>query len=307
MTTEIRFGGYQPERSVHTRAARALEQQLVGEPDVAFSLEPNVTARGKAAADILDMVATGELTMAYFASSYLAARVPALGLFDLPLETESRDAVWARLDGPLGSRIAAEVAARTPYVVLGYWDNGFHHLTNGVRPIQTPADCRGLKLRTMDSAVHQRIFGALGFDPRFIDVKELPAAVADRTIDAQTNSLTNVVNFSLHKTHRHVSLTAHFHGLALLIANRAAVDAWPEDVRKTVTAAVGEATAAQRRFAADEDRECIALLEADGVAIVPSDAIDRAAFRQTLAPTIAELTTAIDRDLVDAWRARPTG
>lgn len=304
MTTTIKAAGYQPERSVHTRAMRqlaaALDRQLGSA--VAFDFTPAITAKGKGASDLLPMTGSGELDMCYFACSYLAEKVPALGLFDLPFEVASRERVWAKLDGPLGEQIAAEVAARTPYKLLGYWDNGFAHLTSRIGPLRKPADCAGQKLRTMDSAVHQRIFAGLGFKPMFLDVAKLPAAVADGTVDAQTNSLTNVINFSLHKTHRYVSLTAHFHGIVLLLANRAAFDSWPNDVQAAIRAAATEATAAQRRFAAEEDDACIAALEADGVTIVPAGEIDRGAMRAAVADIVAQDARLIPADLLAAWR-----
>lgn len=305
MTTTVRFGGYQPERSVHTRAVRLLAAALERRfgSDVTFAFEPAITATGRQASDLLAVTAGGELDMCYFAASYLAARVPALGLFDLPFEVTSRERVWHKLDGPLGTHIAAEVAARTEFEVLGYWDNGFAHLTSRVGPIRRPADCLGQKLRTMDSAVHQRIFAGLGFQPMHIDVKGLPAAVEDGTVDAQTNSLTNVVNFALHKTHRYVSLTGHFHGIVLLLANRAALERWPAPVRLALVDAAREATAAQRRLAADEDATCIAALEADGVTVVPAGEIDRDAMRAALADIVARDAAALDPTLVAQWRA----
>ncbi len=304
MSTTIRFGGYQPERSVHTRAVRllgaALERQLGSE--VAFTFEPAVTSQGRQASDLLPMTAGGELDMCYFAASYLAERVPALGLFDLPFEVTSRERVWEKLDGPLGVRIAGEVAAKTEFKLLGYWDNGFAHLTSRVGPIRRPADCAGQKLRTMDSAVHQRIFAGLGFKPLHIDVKGLAAAVADGTVDAQTNSLTNVINFALHKTHRFVSLTGHFHGIVLLLANRKVYEGWSAPVRAAVDVGVREATMAQRRFAADEDGACIAQLVADGVTVVAAGEINRGAMRAALAQIVARDAEALDPALVAAWR-----
>ena len=304
MSTTIKFGGYQPERSVHTRAVRilseALKRQLGDQAELQF--EPQITAKGKQAADLLTMTASGELDMCYFAASYLAEKVPALGLFDLPFEVTSREKVWQKLDGGLGAKIANEVAHKTEYKVLAYWDNGFAHLTSRVGPIRNARDCVGQKLRTMDSAVHQRIFKGLGFEPRHIDVKALPAAVTDGTIDAQTNSLTNVVNFQIHKTHRYVSLTGHFHGIVLLLANRKAYNAWPAPVRHALLEAIQEATTAQRQLAAEEDIECVKAFEADGVTVVPASEIDRDGMRMAVADIVAADTASIDPALLAAWR-----
>lgn len=305
MTIAIRFGGYQPERSVHTRAARLLGESLARTlgPRIEFQLTPEITRSGRQAADLLDMTEAGELELCYFASSYLTGRVPELGILDMPFPGTDRVRMWARLDGAAGQRLQEAVAARTGFSVLGFWDNGIRHISNGVRPIRHPRDCAGLSIRTLDNRFHQALFAALGFAPRYLDVKDLGAAVRAGTIDAQENPLTNLVNFDIHKTHRFVSLTGHFHGIALLLANAGALARMPHDARAAVLAACADATAAQRAFAAAEDEACMRLLQADGVVIVAPDRLDHPAFAAAVADVVARETASIDRDLLAAWSA----
>ena len=177
----LHFAGYQPARSVHTRALHALRDSLARRSDgaLAITVTDSIVAAGRKAADLLTMVASGELDGCYFASSYLAARVPALDVFDQPFHAGSREEVFAGLDGDAGAALAERVAAATEYRVLGWWDNGIRHISNGVRPIRTPADCVGLRLRTLDNVQHQAAFRRLGFEPMFVDVADLPRAVAD--------------------------------------------------------------------------------------------------------------------------------
>ena len=82
-------------------------------------------------------------------------------------------------------------------------------------------------------------------------------AVADRTVDAQENPLTNLVNFNIHAHHRHVSLTGHLLGIALLLVNRARYDALPDEPRRMLDAAAGESEVHQRALAVAEDAECL--------------------------------------------------
>lgn len=276
----VRLGGYQPGRSVHTRAlhrmAAAIRERLGDR--VAIELAENVTALGRRADDLLAMTEGHELDICYFSSSYLAARVPSLDLFDRPFRFSDRASFQQALDGPTAQRIAGDVANRTGFRILGYWDNGIRHISNRIRPIRHPRDCAGLRIRTLDNAMHQAFFRRAGFEPVFLDVKDLPKAVADGTVDAQENPLTNIVNFALHRQHRFVSLTAHLFGAALLLVNRERFDGWPADVRAAVTAAAASATAAQREDATAEDSVCRERLAADGVAFVTGAELDRAAF-----------------------------
>jgi TRAP-type transport system periplasmic protein len=279
---ELHFAGYQPARSVHTRGLYALRDAVTRHAGHALSIKvtDSVVSLGRKAADLLSMVESGELDGCYFASSYLAARVPALGVFDAPFQAGSRETIFGSLDPAL----ADQVAATTGYRVIGWWDNGIRHISNAVRPIRSPADCTGLHLRTLDNAQHQAAFRRCGFVPAFIDVADLARAVADGTVDAQENPLTNMVNFNVQAHHKHVSLTGHLLGIALLLVNRARYDALPGDARAALDSAARDSEAAQRTLAIAEDTECLRILAEAGVAVVPADQIDLTAFRLAATP-----------------------
>jgi TRAP-type C4-dicarboxylate transport system substrate-binding protein len=292
--TVLKCGGYQGAASVHTRGLRALAAALAGRDDVTVELTENVTAQGRKAVDLLAMVESGALDLCYFASSYLGDRVPALQALDLPFAIRDRAHAWRLLDGTLGAQLGEAIAGATGYRLLACWDNGFRHITNRVRPLRMPADCAGLRIRTLDSALHQEIFRALGFDPVAIDVKDLAAAVASGAVDAQENPLTNTVNFGLHRYQPHVSLTAHFFGVALVLVNRDNAARWAAPVRDAILDAVSTATVAQRRFAAAEDAECLARLAADGCTVVGPDALDLAGFERAIAPIRTRVLDGLD-------------
>jgi TRAP-type C4-dicarboxylate transport system substrate-binding protein len=298
--TTIRMGGYQGEHSVHTRAGRILGRaflERVGD-GYRFDFREDVTVLGRPSIDLIDMVAGGELDLCYFASSYLAHAVPDLAVFDLPFRIRGRAEIYPKLDGALGSRLAEAIARDTAFVSLGYWDNGLRHLSNGVRPIRRPRDCRGLSIRTMNSAVHQATFRALGFAPRFIDVKDFPQAVRTGAVDAQDNPLTNMVNFKVHETHRYLTMTGHLYGVTLVLGNRARIASWPKPARDALHEAVAVATEAQRRFAAEEDVARLADLAAAGVQVIGTDDFDRPAFVAATAEVVATHSAAIDPEVL---------
>jgi TRAP-type C4-dicarboxylate transport system substrate-binding protein len=114
--------------------------------------------------------------------------------------------------------------------------------------------------------------------PMFIDVADLSRAVADRTVDAQENPLTNIVNFGLHTHHGHVSLTSHLVGVAPLLVNHARYAALPGELQRFLAEASAESVAVQRRLAVAEDEACLRLLAKAGVAVLRPDAIDMQAF-----------------------------
>ncbi|WP_299484241.1 TRAP transporter substrate-binding protein [uncultured Roseibium sp.] len=302
MSITVRFGGYQGDKSVHTRGGRTLAQALARTSNGAVQLEfdENIVTRGHKAADLLSMTENGALDGCYFSSSYLAKRVPELGVFDQHFVVPDRRRAYAVLDGELGERLKQKVAASTGYTVLGYWDNGLRHISSRT-PIRALDDCAGQKLRTLANEDHQRVFRSLGFEPRAIDVRDLPAAVKDGTVDAQENPLTNIYNFGLHETHRSVTLSRHLLGVALVLFRTKTVEAWPADVRAAVEKAVSEATLAQRRFAEEDDDICRRALEAEGVEIIELSEADRARFASRCRSEVDTTRKAFDAELISLF------
>ena len=301
--TQLKFGGYQGDKSVHTRGGRVLADAVAEEIGGAVTLafDENIVERGHKAADLLSMTESGELDGCYFSSSYLAKRIPELGLFDQHFVVPDRRRAYALLDGVLGDRLKQEVAAATGYEVLGYWDNGLRHISSA-GPIKSVADCAGLKLRTLANDDHQRVFSALGFEPKAIDVRDLPEAVKSGAVDAQENPLTNILNFSLHDTHRHILMTRHLLGVALVLFNAEKLAGLDPDVRAGLQKAVDRATQAQRGFAEGDDTSCSAALRAQGVEITELDDAMRDAFahatRNEVETTRSRFTPEL-RDLFD--------
>lgn len=301
--TKITFGGYQGDNSVHTRGARKFCELLSGALGDAVEVEfkQNIVNDGHKASDLLSMTENGELDGCYFSSSYLAGRVPELALFDQHFAVADRRHAYGVLDGSLGRRLSAEVEENTGFRVLGYWDNGLRHVSTAETEIRHPEDCKGLKLRTLASDDHQRVFRALGFEPMAIDVRDLPDAVASFRVDAQENPLTNIYNFDLHKTHRKITLTGHLLGVALVLFNRKTVESWPDNVREAVMAAVAEATGYQRQLAEDDDDICSKALVADGVTLIELTAKERAEFADATRSEVAKTRQRFSAELIDLF------
>jgi TRAP-type C4-dicarboxylate transport system substrate-binding protein len=290
MTDHIRIAGYQGERSVHTRAVRIMIEALLKEAggQVNVSFESDITERGCKATDLLDLVRSGDLDLCYFSSSYLTRHVPALGLFDLPFQFPDRSDTRLLLEGHLGAILRQEVAARTGYEVLAFWDNGLRNISNAKRPIRSPGDCAGIRIRTLPNAGYHDTFRALGMEPVTIDVGDMVQAIASGAVDAQENPLANIALFGLQKYHRFVTMTGHFQGIVLLLCNAKRLAGWPEKMRTILRAAVREGTAAQWQLASDEEVASRSALEAQGIEIVDIDDAGRALFKQAVRVVIEQ-------------------
>jgi len=284
----LKFGGYQEPASIHNRAAGRFGELLRKTLGDRFSFEliGSVLKMGRRSGDLVPMVERGELTFCYMSTVRFSKLAPALGLLELPFVVRERRAAFQALDAEYGGKAARLIEQHTPCRVLGFWDNGFRHLSNRVRPIRKPEDCRGIRIRTQMSELHGEAFRALGFEPLAIDIKEFTEQIAGDRIQAQDNPLTNIYNFGVHNHHRYITLTGHFWGASCFVCNAAQYGGWPEDVRTAVDAAAQDATAYQRQLAAAEDAEILAKLDPAKNEVIRLTGAERTAFVKAVEPVL---------------------
>lgn len=297
----LHVAGYQGGASILTAALTTLARRLDGGTVGTPHLLTDVTTLGESAASLFASLESGERHIGYMASGYLSARVPELGVLDLPFSVQDRAAALAALDGRAGELLRAAVARQSGLQVLAFWDNGFRHLSNAVRPLRSPADCRGLVVRTLDSALYREALDALGFSALTTDVKDLVRVVQDGTVQAQENPLTNLLSFELWRHHPHVSLSGHFFGVLLLACPRAWYDRLNEGQRSELQAAVDEATRQQRKAAAAQDSSALQRLQELGVQILSPDQMDMPALRGATAAVRQRYTERLPPDLLQAY------
>lgn len=287
---QIRMGGYGPPSTTHSRALKLIGDRLAAEFGDAVDVKYvwNVMDLGYRAEDVLWMTEHGILTLAYQSTSYLTGRIPELGLLDLPFLFPDLERARAAMDGALGRYVTQAIEAHVGYRMLGYFENGFRHISNRVRPVRAPGDLRDLRIRMLPSAVHRRTFELLGARPVSCDLSEALTALTSGELDAQENPLANTVTYGVHALHRFHTLSGHFYLSRGVYANRDQLDAWPEALRAAIHAATDDAVRAQRRMAIEEEDIARRAIEDAGCEIVELDARERRAFLEAVRPLYAE-------------------
>ncbi|MDP3084765.1 MAG: TRAP transporter substrate-binding protein DctP [Rubrivivax sp.] len=299
-----RLGGYQGPGSILTQGLQRFAELLPARFEV--SVEADVPAAGATARSLFDSVQAGSREVCYVSSGYLSAQVPELVVLDLPFSVHDRGLALHTLDGPAGRQLAQAVRRGTGLQLLGYWDNGFRHLSNGRRAIRTPADCQGLTVRTLDSAEYRATMQALGLNAVTTDVRELRRAVASGEVDAQENPLTNFVNFELWRHHGHVSLTGHLFAVALFVCHADWFDALGAEAQHELMAAAAAATALERTLAVQEDITAREFLRSStDVQVLEPDRIDLAAMQRCCAPLVSQWSARLPPELLAAYLQPP--
>ena len=287
---QIRMGGYGPPSTGFSKSLKLIGDKLEAQfgKDVAVEYVFNIMDHGHKAEDILTLVENGEITLGYQSSSYLTDRVPELGFVDLPFLFSSNAQAQAAMDGALGHFLARKTEERINYRILGWFENGFRHISNRLRPIHLPADMKGMKIRVLPSEIHRRTFDLLGAAAMRMDLTEAIGMIKAGTLDAQENPLANTVTYGVHKFHKFHTLSYHFYISRPIFLHRPSFEGWPESLRSAMQMAVNEAVAFQRKLAVEEHDESYKAVEAEGCEINALTAKEHEAFVAAVQPLLAD-------------------
>jgi len=286
----IRMGGYGPPSTGFSKSLKFIGDKLGAQfgNDVEIEYVFNIMDHGHKAEDILTLVENGEITLGYQSSSYLTDRVPELGFVDLPFLFSSNAQARAAMDGTLGEFLVRKTEDRINYRILGWFENGFRHISNRLRPIHRPVDMNGMKIRVLPSEIHRRTFELLGAVAIRMDLTEAIAMIKAGTLDAQENPLANTVTYGVHKFHKFHTLSYHFYISRPIFLHRPSFESWPDDLKRAMQSAVTEAVAHQRKLAIEEHDQSYKAIEAEGCEINALTPEEHDAFVAAVQPLLAD-------------------
>lgn len=230
--------------------------------------------------EMVEGLQLGTVDMAVVSTGPLVAFVPSLGTVDLPFLFKSSDHAYKVLDGEVGQDLLAKFKDRG-IVGLAWWENGWRSLTSK-KEVKSPADLKGMKLRTMQNPVHIAAFKELGASPIPMVWGEVFTSLSQGVIDAQENPVTIVYSNSLWEVQKYMTLTRHVYGPHLVLFSQQAWDRLTPAQRTILEESLVEATAYQRQTSARLEAEQLKLLAAKGMIV---EEVDITPFQEATANT----------------------
>lgn len=209
-------------------------------------------------------------------------------IFDLPYLFEDRAAVQAFAASPAGEMLA-EGFDGSGMVLAAMWDNGFRQITNKVRPIVTPADLEGLKIRTPTNRQRVEMFNTLGANATPLSFGEVYSALDQGTIDGQENPANVVDTAKLFEVQSYMSLSNHVYLPTFLVIGEPFLNGLEPELRETVLSVAQEVAPWSFDWGETTDTETIAALSGK----LEVNEIDFAAFQAAAAP-LYESPTFVD-------------
>ncbi|MDQ2823353.1 MAG: DctP family TRAP transporter solute-binding subunit [Pseudomonadota bacterium] len=204
-------------------------------------------------------------------------------VFDVPYIFPTKQALYNVIEGQVGKSLLERLQAKG-VVGLAYWDNGFK-IMSANKPLKTPADFKGLKMRIQSSKVLDLEMRALGANPVPLAFSEVYAAMKSGAVDGSENTPSNIYSQNVHEVQKNMTVTDHGYLGYAVIVNKKFWDGLPPDIRTALDAAMLDATLYEKAISqVDNDRSLDAIKKSGKTTVYTPTAAEVAGFRKALLP-----------------------
>lgn len=250
----------------------------------------------------LEALQMGSVQMlAPVAGKFGPAGVKEFEAFDLPYIFPDEEALHRVTRGPIGASLLKKLEPRG-MVGLSYWDAGFRVLSSN-KPIRTPEEAKGQKIRINSSKVNQAIIKAIGGLPQTMAFSEVYQALQTGVVDGADGNLANLYTQKQYEVQKHITLTRHTYSGYVVVMNKAFWDKLPAEIKTEVTAAMKDTTEFNDKVAEEDEAKSLAAIKASGKsAIHTPSAEEKARWVKALIPVQDELAQRIGKELIGAIR-----
>jgi C4-dicarboxylate-binding protein DctP len=177
----------------------------------------------------------GTLEMAVAHDGAVAAVFKPIAILGIPYLYDNHQHAWRVYDSKFGQDFGDLMLKTTGIRMLALADNGVRHFTNSLRPIKSPADMKGMKIRIQPSPVYKALVESLGASPSAVPWGELPTALQSKVVDGQENGVTNILAASLYQYQKYVTLDGHVWSIHAYMINEKFFKSLSADEQKAVT------------------------------------------------------------------------
>jgi C4-dicarboxylate-binding protein DctP len=211
-----------------------------------------------------------------------------LGIVDMPFTFSSREVAVRLFDinNPFTRKLVEECIEKTGIRILNLLPFGFRQLTNDVRPIRTPDDMKGLKIRTMEIVPHMKLIESLGATPTPIPFLELYTSLQTKVVDGQENPFSNIIAQKFYQVQKYVTLTGHLLGVGATLINEKWYQSLPDDLKLALIEAESVAQATYNGYGALLGSTGLEKVKSLGMEVYAPTPEEMAMFREKAVPYV---------------------
>ncbi|KPQ26307.1 MAG: TRAP-type C4-dicarboxylate transport system, periplasmic component [Halomonas sp. HL-48] len=267
--TELQFGHVGNPGSLFDTSVKEfakLANERLGDD---YKVEPYGSSQLGGDSSMMQKLKLGQLTFT-LPSTVMSSVVDEFGLFEMPYLIQDRDHMKRVIDEVIEPDLYPLVEEEG-YKVLAVWENGFRQITNNERPIETPEDLDGLKLRTPEGKWRVRMFEEYGANPSPMALSEVFTALQTGTMDGQENPLVQIHSQKFQEVQDYLSMTNHVYTPAYVVVSKSHWEDLPEDVREVLEETAQEVQDFVYETAAKQDEELLGEMEEAGMEVNEPD------------------------------------
>lgn len=199
-------------------------------------------------------------------STVMSSEADLFGVFEMPYLVKDREHMKRIEREIFWSKLAPE-AEKKGLKIIAVWENGYRHITNNKRPINTPDDLKGIKLRVPEGKWRVKMFQTYGANPSPMKFSEVFTALQTGVMDGQENPFTQIYSAKFQEVQKYLSLTGHVYTPAYVTVGAKKWASLPADVRKILEDTAKQTQAFVYEKAAKDDEELLGKIKAAGVAV----------------------------------------
>lgn len=252
---------------------------------------------GKGERELLEALQQGSIDIYVGSTGPLGGFSPSVQILDIPFIFRDYAHVDKVLDGPIGAGLITDLE-KVQMKGLAFWENGFRNLTNSKRVVRTPADAKGLKIRTMENPVHIQAWKAAGVNPTPMAWGEVYGALQQGVIDGQENPVAVVLQMKIYEVQKYLSLTQHVYSPAMLIMSMKRWTQIPKEDQAIILKAAQEGAVYQRNLGRANEEQMLAELQKQGMTITRD--VDKAAWVAAMKPAFDSFSAQFGKEKIDA-------
>src|SRR5437667_2586255 len=267
--TEIKFGHVGEPASLFSASAEEFAKRANAKLGVKAKVVVYGSSQLGGDKELLQKVKLGTVDIA-LPSTVMSSEADLFGVFEMPYLVKDR-AHMKRIENDVFWKTLAPAAEAKGLKILAVWENGYRHITNSKRPINTPTDLQGIKLRVPEGKCRVKMFQAYGANPSPMKFSEVFTALQTGVMDGQENPFTQIYSAKFQEVQKFLSLTGHVYTPAYVAVGAKKWATLPDDVRKVLEDTAKETQAFVYAAAEKDDTELLGKLKAAGLQVNTPD------------------------------------
>lgn len=245
-----------------------------------------------------EAVRAGMLDAVLTSAAPVGGMVKEAMIFDLPFLFANEKVADTILSGPVAKDLEQKMAEKD-LICLAWFENGFRNVTNSVREIKSPADIKGLKIRTMENPIHLAAWKQLGANPTPMPFSEVFTALQQHVVDGQENPIPTIFDAKFNEVQKYITLTKHIYSPYLFLFSKKVYDKMPKEDQKIFFDIARETEALDKQLTRDAAKANLEEMKKKGIVVTELTPGQQKVFQDTLMPVWDQFSEKIGKDIVE--------